>query len=229
GLALGGLLGALFFGGAFENLNMFDILIFGAIAFMLFKLLAARAARQSPRPAPAGFAGGTAGDAQASRAGHSAGSGFDSSAWFRGANARGAPADDAAAAARETAPVPADFDQEGFLAGARIAYRDMQQAWDTRDLDTLRGLTTPNMFREVEARLAELGDDNRTDVLKVEVELLEVQDLDDMIEATVLFDSLLREEVGSRPQQVREVWHFTRSRASTRPTWYLDGIQQLED
>jgi predicted lipid-binding transport protein (Tim44 family) len=45
GLALGGLLGSLFFGGAFENFNFMDILIFGGIAYLLYKLFAAKAGR----------------------------------------------------------------------------------------------------------------------------------------------------------------------------------------
>ena len=38
GLALGGLLGAMFFGGAFAGLNFMDILVFGGIAYLLYKL-----------------------------------------------------------------------------------------------------------------------------------------------------------------------------------------------
>jgi hypothetical protein len=39
----------LFFGGAFENFNFIDILVFGGIAFLLYKLFAARAgAAQRP-------------------------------------------------------------------------------------------------------------------------------------------------------------------------------------
>lgn len=50
GLALGGLLGALFFGGAFENFNMFDFLIIGAIIFAIYWFMK----RKKPAPAAAG-------------------------------------------------------------------------------------------------------------------------------------------------------------------------------
>jgi predicted lipid-binding transport protein (Tim44 family) len=53
GLALGGLLGAMFFGGAFEGINFFDILIFGALLFILFRFLG-RKARSSNTMAYAG-------------------------------------------------------------------------------------------------------------------------------------------------------------------------------
>jgi len=46
GLLIGGALGALFFGGAFENVSFMDILIIGGIAFLLFKLLAGRRKQQ---------------------------------------------------------------------------------------------------------------------------------------------------------------------------------------
>jgi predicted lipid-binding transport protein (Tim44 family) len=63
----------------------------------------------------------------------------------------------------------------------------------------------------------------------VEAEILEVRDVGSDREVTVLFDAVLRETQEARPAQVREVWHFIRSRNSRQPTWFLDGIQQLED
>ncbi|WP_442514585.1 hypothetical protein, partial [Salmonella enterica] len=71
--------------------------------------------------------------------------------------------------------------------------------------------------------------ENHTELLKVEAELLQVRDVGNDREASVLFDVLLREARGQAPTQVREVWHFTRSKTSQQPTWFLDGIQQLED
>ena len=53
GLAAGGLLASLFMGGAFEGLQIMDMLIFGLIAFVIFKLLASRR-RQMPQAATAG-------------------------------------------------------------------------------------------------------------------------------------------------------------------------------
>jgi len=42
GLALGGLLGALFFGGSFEGINLFDVVVLGLLAFVLFRLFSGR-------------------------------------------------------------------------------------------------------------------------------------------------------------------------------------------
>lgn len=221
GLAIGGLLGALFFGGAFENLNFLDLLLFGGVAFMLYRLLAARARADTPRPA------------YARRPAPSGGS-FDTRDWFRAGGAR-APVPLAADATFEDsdeyadASMPAGFAAAEFLAGARRAYRDLQSAWDAHDVATLRRLSTSGMYDELERRSADLGAHNRTDVLKLEAELLDAREVEGMLEAVVLFDAILREDAGGRAQQVREVWHFTRPLASAQPTWFLDGIQQLED
>ena len=51
GLALGGLLGSLFHGGGFQGINFMDILIFGGIAFLLYKLFAAKKAGSAQHPA----------------------------------------------------------------------------------------------------------------------------------------------------------------------------------
>jgi len=234
GLAIGGLLGALLFGGAFESINFLDLLVFGGLAYLLYRLFALRAGQSASRPVPAHAAGRSTGGDPGMPDGASFRGGFDSRDWFRGTGSTGSAlatsgAEADADADFSQAAMPAGFDERAFLAGARIAYRDLQQAWDANDLDTLRGLTTPVMFDELARRRTEQSPDNRTDVLKVEAELLDAREVGDELEAVVLFDCILREAADEQARQVREVWHFTRSRASTAPRWYLDGIQQLED
>lgn len=226
GLALGGLLGSLFFGGAFEGINFMDILLFAGVAFLLFKLFASR--RQTGVGQPVG------GYAQPNEApayqrnADNAGSGragFNTDLLF---NRGGAPASGFKPSADKLV-LPADFDAAGFLKGAKAAYAHLQQAWDHGDLAELRGLCTDQVFAELQQQIRQREGENRTELLKVEAELLEVRDVGGDREATVLFDVILRESPGQAPSPVREVWHFTRSRASKQPTWFLDGLQQLDD
>jgi predicted lipid-binding transport protein (Tim44 family) len=237
GLALGGLLGALLFGGAFEHLNIFDILVFGLIAFMLFKLFAARRASSGEQTAAPGGYSPAARDIEPERpytrqanAGQPDRAGFNTDVLF-GKNRTAAAAGTSEFAAQPAAPVlPADFDAAAFLSGAKAAYAMMQKAWDTGDLAELRALTTDKVFGELQDQLrARGGTPNWTELLKVEAEILEVRDVGPDREVAVLFDVLLRESVEESPAQVREVWHFTRFRNSRQPTWFLDGIQQIED
>jgi len=220
GLALGGLLGSMFFGGAFENLNLMDMLVFAGIAYLLYRLFASKA-RQSQTAAGTAY-GRSSHDHQpdygsAAPSAPSA-SGFNTDVMFD-KNAQGAPA--------PSAQAPADFDQASFLAGAESAYRYLQASWDKADLAAIRGLTTDKVFSEIQDQLRASGGNNKTDVLKVNPELLEVREVGSELEATVLFDCVLRED-GGETEQVREVWHFIKPVNSKQTKWFLDGIQQLE-
>ncbi|HYE35587.1 Tim44 domain-containing protein [Methylocaldum sp.] len=240
GLALGGLLGALLFGGAFEHLNFLDILMFAVIAFMLFKFFAARRRAASGETAATanGYypAGNSAQDTEVDRPyerqaepEHAGKAGFNTDVLFGKGSRSPVSGQSASVTGRENS-VPADFDSAAFLSGAKAAYEMMQKAWDERDLAQLRTLTTDKVFGELQDQLKSLEtESNTTELLKIEVELLEVRDLGTDREATVLFDVIMRESPEDRPTQVREVWHFVRPKLSRQPTWFLDGIQQLED
>ena len=232
GLAIGGLLGSLLFGGAFENINFMDILMFGGIAYMLYRLLAARKQATTPTPAyqrsaePTPLRGGQDYTPPSAAPAPEATPVADSGDWFRG----GLKNDSTGSESDFNQPsVPVGFDQAGFLAGAKIAYQDLQKAWDARDLAAVRRLTTDGMYVEIEARIKEIEADNRTVILKLEAELLEAREVGEQFEAVVMFDGVLREADEEQARQVREVWHFTKARDAKQPTWFLDGIQQLEE
>jgi predicted lipid-binding transport protein (Tim44 family) len=135
--------------------------------------------------------------------------------------------------AEAPAELPPGFDEAAFLEGARRAYRMLQDAWDKGDLADLRALTTEDVFAELEGQLAARQGKSRTEVLHLDARLLEARDAGLEMEASVLFDAFLREEdaeqgADDRGHQVREVWHFVRPAGRRQPTWFLDGIQQLE-
>jgi len=241
GLALGGLLGSLFFGGAFENFNFMDILIFGGIAYLLYKMFAAKASvgraqpvytrdnygsqKNEPQYKPQSF----------DSAPQQKTSGFDTDILFNKDKKQSQSSKesfqhshDQNDASFEEDVIPAGFDKADFLAGATGAYKDLQHAWDKRDLAEIRGLTTDKVFAEIQSQLQESSETNHTDVLKVDAELLSIREVGSDLEAVVMFDAIIREETDAQAEQVREVWHFLKSKKSLQPKWYLDGIQQLE-
>ncbi len=258
GLAIGGLLGALLFGGAFENLNFFDILIFGLIAFVLYKIFASRRRRLATQAAgSAGYTsaeGAPAGDTPYAQRGED--KGYDVSpapSAQGGARAGRIPGVDEAmqrdysakaggvggmspeAVKREMREdLPKDFNKQEFMQGAERAYYMLQDAWDKGDLDAIRDLTTDSVFAEIQAQLRERQGVNRTDIIKLSADLLEVERVGSNLEAAVLFDAQVREldelsNDSNREQHVLEVWHFKRPVDATAPTWFLDGIQQVEE
>lgn len=228
GLALGGILGALFFGGAFEGINFFDILIFAALAFLAYKLISTWTARgRSPGPRTATPGGTPHGDFDnpseeseaASRPQVNARRTFDTDLMFRNGPAPAAPV------------IPRDFDARAFLFGAERAYRQLQAAWDLGDLSELRPLTSDAVYQELERQLGERRGMHRTEIVDLDSELLEVSETNGLQETAVLFSATLRERDDSpaqgAPARVEEVWHFVRPVGSDQPTWFLDGIQQV--
>ena len=68
-----------------------------------------------------------------------------------------------------------------------------------------------------------------TDVLLVDAKLLEVRSQNGATIASAYFDVLMREDPkAGAPEQVREVWHFTRKETVPGDAWKLDAIQQLD-
>lgn len=233
GLALGGLLGALFFGGAFEGLNFMDFLLFGGIAFLLYKLFAAKAG-QVQQPAYQRSQTTSPYNPREYDGSNQQTSDFDTDILFdkdkKGLNNNEplASYDQHDADFSDPAVIPAGFDEQAFLSGAQIAYRNLQDAWDKKDLAEIRGLTTDKVFAEIQDQIKATEGNNKTEVLKLDAELLEVREIGNELEAVVLFDSIMREEMDVQAEQVREVWHFIKPKNSLQPKWYLDGIQQLE-
>jgi predicted lipid-binding transport protein (Tim44 family) len=235
GLALGGLLGSLLGGGAFHGINFMDMLIFGGIAFLLYKVFAAKnAGTVQPtaynRTADNGYQD-TVSSYHEPQPAQANPTGFDTDILFK--KDKNAAASNGQLAQQDggyVSPViPKDFDQQAFLAGAKIAFANLQKAWDERDLAEIRGLTTDKVFAEIQDQLKASDTENRTEILKLEAELLEVREVGSELEAVVLFDTIMREESDAQAGQVREVWHFIKPKVSIQPKWYLDGIQQLED
>jgi len=208
GLALGGMLGALFFGGAFEGINLFDILIFGGIAWMIFSLMRRKTqntthdyayAGQQPAQQP------TQPDL------------FTSSEQTSGHMLR------------------PDIDEAHFIPAAKDIFIRMQNDWDNKDMKDIRSFCTPEVADKIEADMRALGDaSNRTDVTMLHAEIADAWIEADDEWVAVHFNALLKEEslntqgepIESEAHEANETWIFRHSPTSDDPTWYLAGIQQ---
>lgn len=234
GLALGGLLGSMFAGGGFQGINFMDMLVFGGIAFLLYKLFVAKKAGSAQRPVYNRTADNSYQETASTDHQHQEPqadpSSFDTDILFKKDKNNTASAQPVQQDAEfVSAFIPKDFDQQAFLSGAKIAFANLQKAWDERDLAEIRGLTTDKVFAEIQDQIKASDTENHTEILKLEAELLEVREVGSELEAVVLFDSIMREDVNAQAEQVREVWHFIKPKVSIQPKWYLDGIQQLAD
>ena len=212
-LALGGLLGAMFFGGAFEGVNFMDVLIIGLIIFLLFKFMS----RRSRQPAMAGGYGPADTDEMDNQQQRQTVSdqlgGHDDT-------------DEEASIDDLRSDAPKQFDQEAFLEGAKSCFARLQQAWNEGDMADIRQFTTDHVFGEIQDQRQAHESHGKTEIISLNAELLSSSDMGSKQEAIVLFKAELTEDGSSHP--VEEVWHFVKPANSQQPTWFLDGIQQVE-
>jgi predicted lipid-binding transport protein (Tim44 family) len=123
------------------------------------------------------------------------------------------------------ASVPAGFDVAGFLNQAKLNFLHLQQANDQGDLETLREVTTEEMFQALTADVASRSSDQQpTEISGLEARLLEVTTEGDAHWASISFQGMIRED-GGLAAPFQEIWHL-RKPVTGDSGWLLAGIQQ---
>jgi len=128
--------------------------------------------------------------------------------------------------------IPAGFDTEAFVAGAKRNFVSLQDAWDRADISALRAMMTDEMLSEIQSQLAEReshigGGTNRTEVVMLEAQVLGIEELGDHYMASVEFSGMIREEPSSGPSPFREVWNMTKPKSGFSG-WLVAGVQALQ-
>lgn len=225
GLLAGTLLGSLLSGNGFAGGGGFmDILFFAILAFVGWKLFQRFRSRPQQTAQPAGVPGGMFSQAPEPEQGPMQRTDIQGGIWDKMKNmtqgAAPAPVDSGV-------DLPAGFDSEEFLRGAKMAYNRMQQSWDKRDLNDIAQFATPAIMRELQAQAAEDPNPSRTEIMQVNAQVVGAENEGDNMRAQVYFDVLMREDSSQQtPSNIREIWHFLR--IGKDGNWKLDGIQQVD-
>ncbi|EWC39776.1 hypothetical protein GFL09_15905 [Pseudomonas stutzeri] len=204
GLAAGGLLASMFMGDGFEGIQFMDILIFGLIAFLLFRFLAARRRQQQPAMAghapmqrempqqPASIFGGSA----------------------------------APAAAAPVINAPAWFNEQSFVAAAREHFLSLQQHWDANEMDKIAEFVTPQLLGFLKQERAEIGDAYQsTFVDDLQIQLDGVDDDAEKTTATLTFSGVAKTSRFDQGEPFSESWRMERVQGENQP-WLVAGIRQ---
>lgn len=128
--------------------------------------------------------------------------------------------------------VPAGFDADGFLGACKTNFVTLQDAWDRSDISSLRAMMTDDMLEQIKSQLAEReshtgGVVNKTDVLRLDAQLLGIEELEDIYMASVEFSGMIREDASAGPSPFREIWNMTKSRNGVGG-WLVAGVQALQ-
>jgi len=213
GLALGGLLGAMFFGGGFEGVNFLDFVILGLIVLGIVMFIRKRAAAAQQQQGYA-YAGGNA-EPERNPLGDQA-------------NHEPQQHDFSQAKARP------DIDEAHFVPASKTIFMRMQQAWDQQDEADIKRFCTPEIAAKVMQDMPTDGSRNETEVGMLDAKLVDAWMEDDQDWVSVHFTAMLNEKTVQADGQIseqsssetNEVWTFTHDPSGEDPTWYLAGIEQ---
>ena len=132
----------------------------------------------------------------------------------------------AVADAQPAGSIPADFDAEAFVRNAKVNFIRLQAANDARNLEDIREYTTPELFAEIKMNwMEQSGSTQKTDVVSLNAEVLDVTEEAARYIVSVRFTGLLREDANAAPEAIDETWHLTKPR-SGNSGWLVAGIQQ---
>jgi len=121
---------------------------------------------------------------------------------------------------------PTGFNAAEFVRHARLNFVRLQEAYDRKDLSMMREFLAPEVYREIEANIRAAGAaDERTEVLTLEAEVLDVVEEAGSYIVSVRFSGMLREGTGSEAVPFTETWHLEKP-TSGRSGWVVAGIQQ---
>jgi len=219
GLALGGLLGSMFFGGAFEGINLFDILMIGGIIALVMMFLRKRASAQRPYYAASQPSSGPDYNQDFSSADNS----------DHDASINAAPGEPVGSVLRP------DINAKQFIPVAKEIYVRMQKAWDNNDIEDIRKFCSHEIAERI-GRDMKPGETNVTEVATLNAEIADSWIESDLEWVAVNYTAMLREQtlsdsgatINDQTAEVNEVWIFQHAPKSDDPTWYLAGIQQTD-
>jgi len=235
GLLAGGLIAALM-GGAFEGIQIMDMILLGLVAFVLIRLfkgmMQAKASAMEPQPSYAAnqfrqdrqsdsetnnFLGGQL--PQSSFGNQSTGN-HNSDATFDEEQASGF-------GSNNDVPynLPADFDINNFLAGAREHYRTIQLAWNENDLGKIEEYVSPELFSHLKEERAALEGDQHTHVMFIDAQIIRADQSAGSAELSIQFSGRYSDEAEGVEEDITDLWHLTRDTSTHNAPWLIVGIE----
>lgn len=218
GLLAGGLLAALFMGGAFDNIQIMDILIIAILAFVIFKVIQMMRNRNAPsapqRPAPHAYA--------------PAGAPMPPQEPEQQPMARNAFGNASSATSHVDAVpfnLPMDFDSAAFLDGAKEHYTVLQSAWNDNNLNKIEEYVTPELFDALRVERASLPAKQSTEILSVNAELVRADQVFGNAEVSIQFSGRYRDAAEGVEENFIDIWHLERDYSKADAPWFITGIE----
>jgi predicted lipid-binding transport protein (Tim44 family) len=209
GLLAGGLFAYLLGSGAFEGLQIMDMLLIGLAVFVIFRLLKGMGANQARRPQAANAMGGHQGAPHAQH--------FQAEQAFNSGSAVDAQ--------EHPLNLPDNVDADAFIGGALDHYRLVQQAWNDGNLDLIREYVSQDLFDALAAQRNRLMVPPKTDIVDLNAEIVRADETTQKREISILFRGLCKDELEKSEDGIFDVWHLERDLNNDDAPWIVVGIE----
>ena len=223
GLLAGGIFAALLGSGAFEDIQVMDIIIMAALAFLAFKLFKSfigGSARSRQQPSMAGLSGNQ-GDSQR-----------QSFEMPRDAGTAHSPEQDTTPSQansfnQDEVPfnLPEGFDQQGFIDGALSHYHTVQESWNKGELETIEEYVSPELFSALQQQRNKLMVPPQTEISDLSAEIVRADKAGDSAEISILFRGTCKDELEKSQDGIFDIWHLQRDLNSDNADWVIVGIE----
>ncbi len=241
GLLAGGLLASLFGGMPFHGMQFMDIVILALVAFIAIKLFRSmnRAKATAMNGSHNRYGSATSNwQQQARTASHP----FDQSHTSQSQSGGACNYRDSGFGTRHQEPqhpstagsdvpfnLPQGFDLNGFLNGARNHYRQIQEAWNNGDMETIREYVSPDLYAHLQKERTALQGDQHTEVMYVDAELVRADIAFGKAELSLRFNGRYRDNVERVEEKITDIWHLERDLNQANAPWLIIGIEYAED
>ena len=220
GLLAGGLFAALLGSGAFEDIQIMDIIILALLAFVAVKLFKGfMSARQQAQPRMAN--GGNTTNSHQFEMPKDADKDFQASAIneVQETQATGFNQDEI------PFNLPAGFDQQAFIEGALSHYRTVQESWNKGDLSIIEEYVSPELFSALSEQRNKLMVPPQTEITDLNAEIVRADQAGDSAEISILFRGVCKDELEKSQDGIFDIWHLQRDLSTENADWVIVGIE----
>jgi len=223
GLLAGGLFAALLGSGAFEDLQVMDMIIMAALAFFAFKLFKGfMGARPRQQASMAGFSGNQGSNQQQRQSFE-----MPRDAGTNASSSQEASSAQTTAFNQDEIPfnLPEGFDQQGFIEGSLSHYRTVQESWNKGELETIEEYVSPELFAALSQQRSKLMVPPQTEVTDLSAEIVRADQAGDSAEISILFRGICKDELEKSQDGIFDIWHLQRDLSTENADWVIVGIE----
>ena len=219
GLLAGGLFAALLGSGAFEDLQVMDMIIMALLAFVAFKLFKGfMSSRQQAQPRMAA-------DGNSPQR-HN----FEMPRDVTSDQSRSSqeiPTAEETGFNQDEIPfnLPEGFDQQGFIEGSLNHYRTVQESWNKGELETIKEYVSPELFAALSQQRSKLMMPPQTEIVDLNAEIVRADQAGDSAEISILFRGVCKDELEKSQDGIFDIWHLQRDLSTENADWVIVGIE----